>query len=272
MASLVPITFWQRARAELGGDLWWLSESPHPSWVTHRREIGLPTEADSEMFVAFDMAYQYDLWPIWQAAVREDVGVDRFLEMVRWQRATLPEHAVKLRYVENHDNYRVMRFARTRRAALAWTALMAFLPGPFMLYAGQESGVSKWPELFERDPIEWGDYELAEFVQRLTAIVKERTGVWRVVASEPVPVLSWDDAEGGLLGVFDVHGHGSARVPLPDGVYEDCYGGSAHVAGGVLPMDAPMAVLRYLAPQQLNHEFTHLLDTFYQVELGDDLD
>lgn len=272
VASLIPLAFWLRAREELGPGIWWLTESPHPNWVTERNELGLPTSADSEMFAAFDMAYQYDLWPIWQEAVRGNTEVGRFLEMVRWQRATLPSYAVKLRYVENHDNYRIMRFARTRDSAIAWTALMAFLPGPFMLYAGQESGTATWPHLFERDPIQWGGYGLTDFVRRLTSIIKQRTGVWRVVSSDPVPVLAWADTDGGLLGVFDVHGRGRAPIPLPDGDYENLYGPVAQVRGGALSMAGPAAVLRYRGHREFKHEHSALLDTFYHVELGDDLD
>jgi hypothetical protein len=272
VASLVPLAFWERARAEVGSDVWWLTESPHPNWVTERNEDGLPTSADSEMFAAFDMAYQYDLWPIWQSAVRGYEGVERFLEMVRWQRATLPPNAVKLRYVENHDNYRIMRFAPTRESALAWTALMAFLPGPFMLYAGQESGAHRWPELFERDPIAWDGYPLTGFFQRLTAVSAARTGKWRVVATDPVVQLAWSDADGGLLGLFDLAGAGAAQVDLPDGSYEDLYGTVIEVSDGRAALSAPAAVLRYHGRREYQHAFSRLLDTFYQVELGDDLD
>ncbi len=260
VASLIPLAFWQRARREIGGDVWWLSESPHPEWVTHRREAGLPTDADSEMFAAFDMAYQYDVWPIWQAAVRGQVPAARFLEMVRWQRATLPAHAVKLRYVENHDNDRILRLAPTPESALAWTALMAFLPGPFMIYAGQESGLAKWPELFERDPIAWGDCGLMDFFRRLTAVMAARTGVWRVVASDPVVQLAWAAPDGGLLGVFDVHGKGSAAVALPDGTYPDRYGSTVTVSGGQLRLGAPIAVLQYTGARAFSHEHSLLLD------------
>ena len=265
VASLVPIGFWMRARAaiaEHAPDVWWLTESPHPSWVTDRRERGLPTEADSEMFAAFDIAYSYDLWPIWQSAVRGEVAAGRFLEMVRWQRATLPAHAVKLRYVENHDNDRIMRFAPNRDAALAWTALMAFLPGPFMLYAGQESGASKLPELFERDPIAWGDYGLTGFFRRLTAVVAARSGVWRVVASEPVVQLAWSGPDGGLLGIFDIAGAGEAQVALPDGAYEDLYGAQVQVAGGAVRLPGPATVLRYGGQRGFQHQYSPLLDAF----------
>ncbi len=223
------------------------------------------------MFGAFDMAYQYDLWPIWQTAVRGDVGVERFLEMVRWQRATLPDHAVKLRYVENHDNYRIMRFALDPGAALAWTALTAFLPGPFMLYAGQESGAAKWPELFERDPIAWGDYPLTDFFRQLTRVSAARRGNWWVVASAPVVQLAWHAGEEGLLGVFDVYGVGEATVDLPDGIYDNLYGTPVKVSSSRLLMPGPAAVLRYEGEQEYQHEFSPLLDTFFQVELGDEL-
>jgi hypothetical protein len=190
--------------------------------------------------------------------------------MVRWQRATLPAHALKLRYVENHDNFRIQRFALGPDAALAWTALTAFLPGPFLLYAGLESACAEWPQLFERDPIAWGDYPLTDFVRRLTAVVRARKGVWRVIASDPVPVLAWSDREGGLVGIFDVHGRGTAEVPLPDGLYQDLYGGQVQVLGGRARMRAPMAVLRYSGTRTFEHEHSLLLDNFYQVELGDE--
>ena len=271
VASLVPLEFWQRARAALGQDVWWLSESPHPSWVTQRRDAGLPTSSDSEMFAAFDMAYQYDLWPIWQEAVRGRVPVARFLEMVRWQRATSPQHALKLRYVENHDNYRIMAFAKNRDNAVAWTALMAFLPGPFMIYAGQESGATKWPPLFEHDPIRWGDYPLTGFFQRLTAVMAARTGSWRVVESAPVVQLAWAGRDGGLLGLFDLDERGRAEVGLPDGRYEDLYGSTVEVRSGVVQLQAPMAVLRYQGAQEFENEHSYLLDTFVHVEVDGDL-
>jgi hypothetical protein len=52
--------------------------------------------------------------PAWQAAVRGILAVGRYLELIRWQAGALPANYAKLRFVENHDNFRIMAFARTR--------------------------------------------------------------------------------------------------------------------------------------------------------------
>ena len=275
VASLVPLEFWQQARAAIADhepDVWWLTESPHPKWVIERREDNLPTACDTEMFDAFDLAYQYDLWSIWQAVARGQQPMSRFLEMVRWQAASLPDHARKLRFVENHDNYRIERFAPTSEAALAWTALMGFLPGPFMMYAGQESAATDWPSLFEPDPIHWGDYSRADFLRAVSAMVKQKSGAFRVVSSEPVATLAWGDDGGGLLGLFDTDGRGSAEVPLPDGTYENLLGEPTTVADGRAQLPGPATVLRYTGHREWANEHSPLLDVFLHVEtLGEEL-
>ena len=122
VASLVPVDFWSQARTELAEvrpGLLWLAESPHPTWVAHRRAHGLPTWSDAEMFAAFDIEYSHDLWSIWQAVVTGREPVGRYLEMLRWQDATLPANYAKLRFVENHDQFRIMRFAPTENRARA---------------------------------------------------------------------------------------------------------------------------------------------------------
>ena len=80
----------RRGLADVRPGLIWLAESPHPTWVAHRRAHGLPTWSDAEMFAAFDIEYSHDLWSIWQAVVTGREPVGRYLEMLRWQDATLP--------------------------------------------------------------------------------------------------------------------------------------------------------------------------------------
>lgn len=252
VASLVPLSFWQAARAAIDSDVWWLTESPHPKWVTERREANLPTASDTEMFDSFDLAYQYDIWSIWQSVVRGTEPISRFLEMVRWQGATLPAHALKLRFVENHDNYRIMTFARTRESALAWTALMAFLPGPLMIYAGQESAAERWPSLFEPDPIDWGDYALTDFLTQLIASTRTKTGQFRVVSSDP-PVLAWIGDEQTLVGAFDVQGTGLPDLP----------------PGDALLNRPEVRIVALPGRHEFSNEHSTLLDVFLHVETAE---
>lgn len=274
VASLVPVEFWQQGRAELcerNPNLLWLAETPHISWVAQRRGEGLATWSDAQMYAAFDMEYQYDVWSIWQAVVRGAEPVGRFLEMIRWQQGAYPEGKTKLRYTENHDNFRIMRFAPNRASALAWTALMAFCPGPFMVFAGQESAARHWPNLFEHDPIDFGDYELADYVRALAAVAHHhaQTGTFSVVADEPVVQLHWRTPQVGLLGLFDVSGEGprEVSVALPDGTYPDLLGGpTVVVAAAKMKLAQSCAVLEVPADVQLPDWKTRLLDVFLPVE------
>ena len=289
VASLVPATFWVQARhelAQLKPGLLWLAESVSPDWVSRRRAVGLPTASDSELFDAFDMSYQYDLFSVWQAAVDGQVGVGRVLEMIRWQYGSWGPNDSKLRFVENHDQYRIMYFAPSPPQALAWTAFMACVPGPLMIYAGQESGARKWPSLFEPDPVAWGEYELAGFVRAVAGLKKhpaQRGGSFWVLADEPCIQLAWGSAtddgqlapmgDAGLCGVFNV-GAVTGRVPvqLPDGEYADLLtGASVTVAGGEVDAPGSAFVLEFAEPFAMEPWKSALLDVSLHVEvLGDE--
>jgi hypothetical protein len=287
VASLVPVDFWMQARAELElvrPGLIWLAESPHPMHVADRRARGLPTWSDAEMFQAFDIEYSHDLWSIWQAVVTGQEPVGRYLEMLRWQDATLPANYAKLRFVENHDQFRIMRFAPTQARARAWTALMAFSRGPFMIYAGQESAARAWPTLFDPAPVEWGDYGLTPFLQSLTALKKheaQQLGDFWVLADEPFVQAAWAHPAGGqlapvgaagLYGVFNVGGARSrAAVQLPDGRYDDLLSGERlEVVNGRMPVPGPAVIVEVAAPFAATLWRSTLLDVFLHVEvLGD---
>jgi glycosidase len=152
VASLVPLKFWLKARqavAEVKPQVIWLAESVHAAFVAGRRAAGLPTLSDGELYQAFDLTYDYDIWPIFQAAVRGQVPVARFLEMLRFQDCIYPANFVKMHYAENHDQARIMALAPSRAQALAWTAFQAFNKGAFLIYAGQESAATHTPSLFD---------------------------------------------------------------------------------------------------------------------------
>jgi hypothetical protein len=287
VASLTPVEFWLQARTEIAqirSGVLWLAETPHPSWVAERRANGLPTWSDGEMFQAFDIEYSYDVWSIWQAVVigREPVG--RYLELLRWQDATLPGNYAKLRFAENHDQYRIMRFAGSPSRALAWTGLMAFSRGPFMIYAGQESAAAAWPTLFERAPIAWGEFGLAPFLRTLAELKKHpavREGEFWILADQPHVQAAWAAPAGdslapvgasGLYGIFDVSALGGlSEVQLPDGRYRDVVSGlSVEVAGGAAHLPGPAVVLEFAEPFVSTLWRSPLLDVMLAVEhLGD---
>ena len=286
-ASLTPVDFWAKAREEVGRirpGVLWLAETVHPNWVAERRAYGLPTWSDGELFQAFDIEYPHDVWSAWQAVVSGQEPIGRYLELLRWQDATLPANYAKLRFVENHDQYRIMRFAGSPERALGWTALMAFSRGPFMIYAGQESAADAWPTLFERAPVTWGEFSLAPFLRSLAELKKHaavREGEFWILADEPLVQAAWASpagdrlapvGPGGLYGIFDVtDAGGPAHVQLPDGQYRDLIsGGLVDVDRGAADLPGPAVILEFAEPFVASLWRTPLLDVFLAVEqLGD---
>jgi glycosidase len=254
VASLVPLEFWRAARAAVGRvkpGVLWLAESVHAAFVSHRRSLGLTGLSDGELYSAFDITYDYDLWAVQQAAMAGVIRAGRYLEMLRFQEAVLPAGAVKLRFTENHDQARTSAIVPDPARAKAWTAFAAFNRGAFLIYAGQESGASHTPSLFERDPVEWGDYRLQDFLTRLSKIKKDdgmSNGRFVLIGAEPAVQAAWVHPVSGLYGVFnlDAGGAGSVPVKLRDGSYHDVLnGGEIRVRSGLIKMPESAAILRF---------------------------
>jgi glycosidase len=228
VASLIPPAFWSLARERVAAvkpGVLWLAESVHAAFVAERRDAGLVAYSDAELYQAFDVTYDYDIWPLWQAAVTGAAPVARYVEMLRFQDSIYPANYAKLRAVENHDNPRIQALAPTPAQAAAWTAFMAFNKGPFLIYAGLESGAAHTPSLFEREPIAWGDYALQPWITRLAALKKDPAlmgGVLAFFAADPAIQAAWQTPSGCLYGIFNVSGaSGPIAIPLPDGDYTD---------------------------------------------------
>ncbi|UCC64158.1 MAG: alpha-amylase [Anaerolineae bacterium] len=269
VASLLPLDFWLQARAavkEVRDDFIWLAESVHASWVAERRAAGLPMLSDGELYRAFDLSFDHDIFPIWQAAAVGKVPVARYLEMLRFQDCVYPANFVKMRCVENHDQPRIMALAPSQAQALAWTAFQAFNKGALLFYAGQESGARHTPSLFDVDRVAWEDYALQPFLTRLAQLKKDPAqveGEFVLLEAEPAVQAAWIHLGGRLYGVFNtVAAMGSAAVHLPDGIYTDLLSErSVKVHKGKMLLPESAVVLR--TPQAMaEHEpvYSILLD------------
>ena len=269
VASLVPIEVWRDIKSKVESDckhVLWLAESVHTGFITFRRSISLPAWSDSEIFQVFDLAYDYDIWPIFQAAVAGKVPVNRYLEMVRFQQAIYPQKAVKIHYVENHDQRRIAALAPSIEQAKAWTAFAAFNQGALLIYAGQESAASHTPSLFDREPIEWGNYAMQEFLTTCCQLKKHPlmgTNQLVINKAEPVIIAAYQSDGKTLIGIFNTQRvSGMIDTILPDGSYLDLLSNQTiHIHEG--KMNAPMDACVFVISEQLELSpfFSPLIDT-----------
>lgn len=268
VASLLPEEFWVQARrdvAQVKPGAIWLAESVHAAWVGFRRAHGLHAISDSELYRAFDLTYDYDIWAIWRAAATGKEPVARYLEMLRLQDCIYPASFIKMRYVENHDQPRIMGMARSRSQALAWTAFQAFNKGAFLIYAGQESAAKHTPSLFDIDKVEWGDYKLQPFLTTLARLKKDQAqveGQFVLLSGEPALQATWYLPGNSLYGVFNVgRATGEIKVQLPNGVYTNLLNGKpVQVQRGRTTLPKEAAIVRYDARLSLKPLHSSLLD------------
>ncbi len=226
VASIVPLDFWRRARtavAQVKPGIIWLAESVHTSFVVDRRRNGLTAHSDGEIHDAFDLSYDYDIWPAWEKAVTDPSFLPFYVNALWQQQGIYPAHTIKMRCVENHDQPRIMARAATREQALAWTAFQAFNEGAFLIYAGQEAENSHTPDLFDVDKVKWGAYSAQAFLTRLCQLKKDPVqvhGQFTLLQHQPALSALWQAENEGLFGAFNVAGVTDVMAtPLPDGVY-----------------------------------------------------
>ena len=98
-----------------------------------------------------------------------------YLNYLYIQETLYPAGAVKMRFIENHDNPRAAGIVGSRHSLLNWTVFYSLLPGATLVYAGQEVALSHCPDLFDKDTVRWdeGDPEFQPFMQKVLGLSKE---------------------------------------------------------------------------------------------------
>lgn len=144
VASMVPTSFWEEARAELTKikpDFMLLAEASKPELLLQ----------------AFDVDYAWPFHGTLNNVLLNGAPATEFRRSWDESREQFPRGSLHLRFADNHDEARaVARFGV--RGALAASALMLTLDGVPLLYNGMEVGdatESGDPALFEKLPIFW---------------------------------------------------------------------------------------------------------------------
>ncbi|MBQ9031416.1 MAG: alpha-amylase [Parasporobacterium sp.] len=232
VAPMVPIAFWERARREVEvvrPGLLWLAESIHPEFLTELRSRGLTAHSDGEIFRAFDVSYDYDIYGEWENYLCGRSGLSGYLEALRRQEWIYPDNYIKLRFLENHDQPRVRFLVSDEKMLRNITAFSFFQKGMAFIYAGQEFGASHLPSLFDRDTVclspEKGT-DLSMLIRQLSALKKSSIftdSSYQVQCNcRDICVAVHTRQEQMAVGVFSLRGEsGTVQVPLADGNYQN---------------------------------------------------
>ena len=209
--------------------------------------------SDSEIFQAFDMAYDYDVYGAMKAYLDGSGSLETYAEALNRQEYTFPDNYVKLRFLENHDQPRARFLIPDENLLKTWTAFLFFQKGMTLLYNGQEKAVSHAPSLFDRDTVKWNAAEsvdLTRYIARLSYIKSDPVFAdcsYKATAPSADTLVALREHDGKkMLGVFPLKGEsGLVRVEFEDGVYENLISGEAvEVFRGTLSSCGKPVILR----------------------------
>ena len=162
-AGEVPAEFWKGILPKMNADypdIYLLAEA-------ERDNLADPLET-------FDANYAWELHHLLNGLAQGSRTVQDLKDYVARDAARFPREAFRLTFTSNHDenSWAGTEFEREGAAANACAVLCFTLPGSQpLIYTGQEIGLSRRLEFFEKDPItDWSDNEYTEFWKKLVEL------------------------------------------------------------------------------------------------------
>ena len=184
VAYLVPTEFWNRARRELEGvkPIFMLAEADHPELKEH----------------AFNAGYS---WTSHHAMNRIAQGEDNVSALDKYffeeNQGNYPLGTYKINFISNHDenSWAGTVFDRLGDAMEAFAVLSNTVEGMFLLYNGQEAGLDKMLEFFEKDEIDWSDLKYQDFYTKLFELKANNRALWNGLAGGKMKRVNTNDDE-----------------------------------------------------------------------------
>ncbi len=199
VAGMVPTEFWDSARPRL--------EAIKPVFM-------LAEWADPRLHPrAFNMSYG---WGVHRAmndiaqGKRAVAGLDEELALL----GKFPPEGIVMHFITNHDenSWNGTVYERMGAAAEAFAVLSYTLPGMPLVYSGQEAGLDKRLEFFEKDLIPWKPTPWEELFTVLNTLKREHEALWHGGKGGELQRL---DAEGETVYAFQrSSGSSLVRVTL----------------------------------------------------------
>ncbi len=181
-ATGVPRDFWEQAREEL----------------TKVKELYMLAEDDTSkalLVKAFDSNYNWklynDLKSIAKGAKKAHQLRPRLKEM-----ELLPEGSFPMNFLDNHDKNSwegtiISNFGED--ALPAMTVLLFTIPGIPLIYSGQEAGLDKSLEFFEKDQIIWDDLPYEALLTELCNIKQSHPALYNGEYGGPIEFLETEN-------------------------------------------------------------------------------
>lgn len=174
VAAMVPTSFWDQAREQLDKikPVFMLAEAYEPE--LHLR--------------AFDMTYNWQFKDLMIKIAAGKKKASDFWSLYTKQKSIYPDNSFQMNFITNHDEntWNGTVSERLGNGAEAFNVLITLVEGMPLIYSGQEAGLNKRLQFFDRDPIEWKDHKLRDLLTRLLHLKKENNALWNGSKGSPL--------------------------------------------------------------------------------------
>jgi len=166
VAGMVPTDFWERAVADM------YEVKPVFMLAEDEGELSL---LDS----AFHMHYGWEFHHVMNQVAQGEESVDAFYNYFEKVDTTIG-HSRKMHFLTNHDenSWNGTIEERMGDASEAMAVISFTIPGMPLIYSGQETGLDKQLEFFQKDPIAWEESPLEDFYAQLTQLKAENPALY----------------------------------------------------------------------------------------------
>jgi glycosidase len=166
VAGWVPLDFWNDARKEL--------DKVKPVFMLAEDEgEKLHTEA-------FDVTYAWELHHVMNKIAKGTMNADSVIAYFERENKRFPKDAYRLNFTSNHDenSWNGTEFERLGGGVEAFAVFAATIYGMPLIYNGQESSFNRRLKFFEKDEIDWSNYDKEKFYTALFAFKKQNPALW----------------------------------------------------------------------------------------------
>jgi len=181
VAGMVPTDFWENARVELDKikPVFMLAEDGEPE-LLHK---------------AFDMNYAWEYAHVIREIAKGEQSFADLDSLFERDSKRFPDNAYRMYFTSNHDenSWNGTDPEMYGKNFENFAVLSATVKGMPLIYNGQESGLDKRLEFFEKDEIEWKGYKYADFYTMLLDLNTKNEALWNgAFGAEPERIESPD--------------------------------------------------------------------------------
>ncbi len=185
VAGMVPVDFWESARTAI--------EAVKPVWMLAEDE-----EEIALLENAFNANYGWSFHHIMNAVSKGEQNASHVAAYFNKTDTLYPAGSWPMQFTTNHDenSWNGTVYERMGEAAKTMAALTFVVEGMPLIYSGQEAGLNKQLEFFEKDQIDWSQGEkMTSFYQTLTQLKSDNPALWNGEFGGDLKIIETNDTE-----------------------------------------------------------------------------